>query len=37
MSILIDGISREGLIKMKRQAGRPQDILDIENLQNETS
>lgn len=29
-------VSREGLIKMKRQAGRPQDLADIERLENET-
>lgn len=28
-------VSREGLIKMKSQAGRPQDLADIERLQNE--
>ena len=28
-------VSREGLIKMKRQAGRPQDLADIERLENE--
>jgi hypothetical protein len=28
-------VSRDGLIKMKRQAGRPQDIADIERLENE--
>jgi len=28
-------VSREGLIKMKTQAGRPQDLADIERLQNE--
>ena len=26
-------VSRSGLIKMKRQAGRPQDLVDIEQLQ----
>lgn len=30
-------VSREGLIKMKRQANRPQDIADIERLENEES
>ena len=30
-------VSRDGLIKMKRQAGRPQDLADIERLENETS
>lgn len=29
-------VSREGLIKMKRQSGRPQDLADIERLENET-
>ncbi|MEO7673632.1 MAG: nucleotidyl transferase AbiEii/AbiGii toxin family protein [Pyrinomonadaceae bacterium] len=29
-------VSREGLIKMKRQAGRPQDLADILRLENET-
>ncbi len=29
-------VSREGLIKMKRQAGRPQDLADIDRLENET-
>ncbi len=28
-------VSREGLIKMKTQAGRPQDLADIERLENE--
>jgi len=28
-------VSREGLIKMKQQAGRPQDLLDIDRLENE--
>lgn len=28
-------VSREGLIKMKTLAGRPQDLADIERLQNE--
>jgi hypothetical protein len=28
-------VSREGLIKMKRQAGRPQDLADIDRLENE--
>ena len=28
-------VSREGLIKMKNQAGRPQDLMDIERLENE--
>ncbi len=28
-------VSREGLIKMKTQAGRPQDLADIDRLQNE--
>lgn len=28
-------VSREGLIKMKQQAGRPQDLADIERLENE--
>lgn len=28
-------VSREGLIKMKRLAGRPQDLADIERLENE--
>ncbi len=30
-------VSREGLIKMKRLAGRPQDLADIERLENEAS
>ena len=30
-------VSREGLIKMKRLAGRPQDLADIERLENEES
>ena len=30
-------VSREGLVKMKRQAGRPQDLADIERLENEAS
>ena len=30
-------VSREGLIKMKRLAGRPQDLVDIERLENEES
>lgn len=30
-------VSREGLIRMKRQANRPQDIADIERLENEES
>ncbi|MEO6051392.1 MAG: hypothetical protein ABIP78_08680 [Pyrinomonadaceae bacterium] len=30
-------VSRAGLIQMKRQAGRPQDIADIERLENEES
>jgi hypothetical protein len=30
-------VSREGLIKMKRQAGRPQDLADIERLENEAN
>jgi hypothetical protein len=30
-------VSREGLIKMKRQAGRPQDLADVERLENERS
>ena len=30
-------VSRNGLIKMKRQAGRPQDLADIERLENEGS
>ena len=30
-------VSREGLIKMKTLAGRPQDLADIERLQNEES
>ena len=29
-------VSREGLIKMKRNAGRPQDLVDIDRLENET-
>ncbi len=29
-------VSREGLIKMKKLAGRPQDLADIERLENET-
>jgi hypothetical protein len=29
-------VSRQGLIKMKRQAGRPQDLADIERLENES-
>lgn len=33
----ISVVSREGLIKMKRQAGRPQDLADIERLENEGS
>jgi len=31
----INIVSREGLIKMKKQAGRPQDLTDIERLENE--
>ncbi|MGH9947157.1 MAG: hypothetical protein ACRD6X_08165 [Pyrinomonadaceae bacterium] len=30
-------VSREGLIKMKKQAGRPQDLADIHRLENEES
>ncbi len=30
-------VSREGLIKMKTLAGRPQDLVDIERLENEAS
>jgi cellobiose-specific phosphotransferase system component IIB len=30
-------VSREGLVKMKRLAGRPQDLADIERLKNEES
>ena len=30
-------VSREGLIKMKSLAGRPQDLADIERLENESS
>ena len=30
-------VSRDGLIKMKKLAGRPQDIADIERLENEES
>jgi hypothetical protein len=30
-------VSRSGLIKMKRQAGRPQDLADIDRLENEES
>ena len=30
-------VSREGLIKMKRLAGRPQDLADLERLENEES
>jgi len=30
-------VSRTGLIKMKRLAGRPQDLVDIERLENEES
>lgn len=30
-------VSREGLLKMKRLAGRPQDLADIERLENEES
>ena len=30
-------VSREGLIKMKRLAGRPQDLADIQRLENEES
>lgn len=30
-------VSRKGLIKMKRLAGRPQDLADIERLENEES
>jgi hypothetical protein len=30
-------VSREGLIKMKQQAGRHKDLIDIERLQNEES
>lgn len=30
-------VSRDGLIKMKKQAGRSQDLTDIERLENETS
>lgn len=33
----LDVVSREGLIKMKRQAGRQQDLADIERLENEGS
>ena len=34
---VINLVSREGLIKMKQQAGRPQDLTDIERLNNEAS
>jgi|SRR5687768_7398971 len=30
-------VTREGLVKMKRQAGRPQDLADIERLENEAN
>ncbi len=30
-------VSREGLVKMKQLAGRPQDLVDIERLENEES
>ena len=30
-------VSREGLLKMKKLAGRPQDLADIERLENEES
>ena len=30
-------VSRDGLIRMKTLAGRPQDLVDIERLENETS
>ena len=30
-------VARDGLIKMKKQAGRPQDLADIERLENEES
>lgn len=30
-------VSRDGLIKMKKLAGRPQDLVDIERLENEAS
>jgi hypothetical protein len=30
-------VSRGGLVKMKRLAGRPQDLADIERLENEES
>jgi len=33
----LDVVSRQGLIKMKRQAGRPQDLADIDRLENEGS
>ena len=34
MGLSLFVVSREGLIKMKRQAGRPQDLLDIDKLEN---
>ncbi len=37
MGLSLYVVSREGLIKMKQQSGRPQDLADIDRLENETS
>lgn len=37
MGLSLYVVSREGLIKMKQQSGRPQDLVDIDRLENEAS